>query len=143
MLFQSNAEFNRDVSKENTMLLPSSSLTTIHSRKGGDTFGWTTSPNNFSIHCTFCKLNATAHNQFLMTVVTWPTVAWPAFPCGFVAKNEEQESKTARKMARVKERGGALVPFFARLKPKIPFLGLSVLRNKTETLATQDGYFQH
>ena len=30
----------------------------------------------------------------------------------------------------------ALVSFFARPKPKIPFLGLSLLRNKTETLAT-------
>ena len=28
------------------------------------------------------------------------------FLCGFGAKNEEQESKTARKMARLKERGG-------------------------------------
>ena len=31
----------------------------------------------------------------------------------------------------------ALVPFFARSKPKIPFLGLSLLRNQTETLSTQ------
>ena len=31
----------------------------------------------------------------------------------------------------------ALVPFFARPKPKVPFLGLSLLRNQTETLATQ------
>ena len=30
-----------------------------------------------------------------------------------------------------------LVPFFARLKPKIPFVGLSLLRNQTETLAMQ------
>ena len=27
-------------------------------------------------------------------------------PCGFEAKNEERESKTARKMGRVKEREG-------------------------------------
>ena len=74
------------------------------------------------------------------------------FPCGLGAKNEEQESKTMRKMAQVKERGGgeplgsisspsflflALVSFLARPKPKIPFLGLSLLRNQTETLATQ------
>ena len=59
-------------------------------------------------------------------------------------------------MARLKRRGGvgkkgwkhrvlfslpllhffALVPFFARPKPKIPFLGLSLLRNQ-ETLAAQ------
>ena len=32
-----------------------------------------------------------------------------AFPCGFGAKNEERESKTAQKMARVKERGGVNV----------------------------------
>ena len=31
----------------------------------------------------------------------------------------------------------ALVSFLARPKPKIPFLCLSLLRNKTETLATQ------
>ena len=31
----------------------------------------------------------------------------------------------------------ALVPFFAWSKPKIPFLGLSLLRNQTETLSTQ------
>ena len=42
-----------------------------------------------------------------------------AFPCGLGAKNEE----------RVKDR--------ARPKPRIPFLGLSLLRNQTETLATQ------
>ena len=42
-----------------------------------------------------------------------------AFPCGLGAKNEE----------RVKDR--------ARPKPRIPFLGLPLLRNQTETLATQ------
>ena len=31
----------------------------------------------------------------------------------------------------------ALVSFLARSKPKIPFLGLSLLRNQTETLATK------
>ena len=43
-----------------------------------------------------------------------------------LAKNEERESKTGR-----------LVSFLARSKPKIPFLGLSLLRNPTETLAAQ------
>ena len=32
--------------------------------------------------------------------------AQQAFPCGLGAKNEERESKTARKMAQVKEQGG-------------------------------------
>ena len=63
-------------------------------------------------------------------------------------------------MAKVKERGGggekgrmgrfpsfkspsplfhflALVSFIARSKPKVPFLSISLLRNQTETLATQ------
>ena len=31
----------------------------------------------------------------------------------------------------------ALVPFLVRLKPKIPFLGLSLLLNQTKMLATQ------
>ena len=40
---------------------------------------------------------------------------------------------------RVKDRAknGTLVPFFMWPKPKIPFVGLSLLRNRTETLATQ------
>ena len=38
-------------------------------------------------------------------------------------------------MAQVKEQ--SLVSFFARSKPRIPFLGLSLLRNQTETLATR------
>ena len=38
-------------------------------------------------------------------------------------------------MAQVKEQG--LVSFLALSKPKIPFLGLSLLRNQKETLATQ------
>ena len=66
---------------------------------------------------------------------------------------------TARKMAQAKQQGGgreqrnrevsflplplplfhflALVSFLARPKPRIPFPGLSLLRNQTETLATQ------
>ena len=31
----------------------------------------------------------------------------------------------------------ALVSFLARSKPKVPFLSISLLRNQTETLATQ------
>ena len=38
-------------------------------------------------------------------------------------------------MAQVKEQG--IVSFLTLSKPKIPFLGLSLLRNQTETLATQ------
>ena len=61
------------------------------------------------------------------------------FLCGLGEKNEERESKTARKVAQVKERGHflALVSFLARSKPKVPFLGISLLRNQTETLAKQ------
>ena len=71
----------------------------------------------------------------------------------FRTKNEERESK----MAPIKELGGvgggggggsfpspsphfhflALVSFLARPKPRIPILGLSLLQNQTETLATQ------
>ena len=40
-----------------------------------------------------------------------------------------RESKTAQKMA--------LVSFLSRPKPRISFLGLSLLRNSTETLATR------
>ena len=37
-------------------------------------------------------------------IVRWPAViSSPAFPCGLRAKNEERESKTARKLAQVKE----------------------------------------
>ena len=36
----------------------------------------------------------------------------------------------------------ALVSFLARPKPRIPFLGLSLLRNQTETLATQASVIQ-
>ena len=42
----------------------------------------------------------------------------------------------ARKMAQVKERR-VLIYFLAQSKPKIPFHGLFLLRNQTETLATQ------
>ena len=41
---------------------------------------------------------------------------------------------------RVKDRAKsflALVSFLARSKPKVPFLGLSLLRNQTEALVTQ------
>ena len=74
------------------------------------------------------------------------------FRCGLGPKNEERQSETAWTMAQVKERGGGrvrvrvrvffsffltLVSFLARSKPKVPFLGLSLLRNQTETLATR------
>ena len=78
---------------------------------------------------------------------------------GFGTKNEERKSKTARKVERVKERGGvgnsfsfpspsplfhffALAPFFARPTSKIPFLGISLFRTQTEMLATQATEFQ-
>ena len=35
------------------------------------------------------------------------------------------------------ELGLPVVPFLARPKPKMPFLGLSLLRNQTQTLTTQ------
>ena len=47
------------------------------------------------------------------------------FPCGFGAKTEEGKSKTTQS------------PFFARPKPKIPFIDLSLFRNQTETPATK------
>ena len=58
-------------------------------------------------------------------------------------------SKRFRAVSKVKDRAKnvptpiplfhflALVSFLARLKPRIPFLGLSLLRDSTETLATQ------
>ena len=47
---------------------------------------------------------------------------------GLGAKNEERESK----MAPIN-----FVSFLSRPKPRIPFLGLSLLRNQTETLAVR------
>ena len=78
---------------------------------------------------------------------------------GFGTKNEERKSKTARKVGRVKERGGvgksfsfpspsplfhffALAPFFACPTSKIPFLGIFLFRTQTEMLATQATEFQ-
>ena len=55
--------------------------------------------------------------------------AQQAFLYGLGEKNEERESKTARKVA--------LVSFLARPKPKVPFIGISLPRNQTETLAKQ------
>ena len=68
-----------------------------------------------------------------------------AFPCGLGEKNEERESNTARKIAQVtltipllpQFHFLALVPCPVRPKPKVSFLGLSLLRNQTETLAMQ------
>ena len=51
-----------------------------------------------------------------------------------------RESKTARKMAPPPSPSFiflTLVSFLARPKPRIPFLGLSLLRHSTETLASQ------
>ena len=43
--------------------------------------------------------------------------------------------------ARVKDRAkNGVSTFLARPNPRIPFLGLSLLRNQTETLATQAKY---
>ena len=50
----------------------------------------------------------------------------------FEARNEEPESKTARKMGQVKQQGGEGGHFSPGQNTKIPFLGLSLLR-KTET----------
>ena len=44
-----------------------------------------------------------------------------------------EKKKDKRKGVRVV----ALVSFLARSKPKVPFLSISLLRNQTETLATQ------
>ena len=81
--------------------------------------------------------------------------------CGTWFWNKERgtKSKTARKVGRVKERGGvgksfsfpspsplfhffALAPFFARPTSKIPFLGIFLFRTQTEMLATQATEFQ-
>ena len=59
------------------------------------------------------------------------------FLCSLGAKNEELESKTARQNGASKRQGRGHVSFLARSKPKMPFLGLSLLRNLTGTLATQ------
>ena len=63
-------------------------------------------------------------DQFCMAWHWKPSLRSKAFLCGLGAKNEEQES---------------LVSFLARPVPRIPFLdlGLSLLPNQTETLATQ------
>ena len=42
---------------------------------------------------------------------------------------------------RVSKRAGRGYSFLARPKPRIPFLGLSLLRNHTETRATQASQF--
>ena len=52
-----------------------------------------------------------------------------------VAKNEERDSKTAGKMAQVQEQGKNRESRAA--KTELPFLGLSLLWNRKETLATQ------
>ena len=70
----------------------------------------------------------------------------PIVPCGSspvvrlylgktIGKTEAPEEEA---VSRSTARKVALVPFFARPKPKIPFLGLTLLRNQTETLSTQE-----
>ena len=66
----------------------------------------------------------------------------PIVPCGsspvvrlYLGKTEAPEEEA---VSRSTARKVALVPFFARPKPKIPFLGLTLLRNQTETLSTQE-----
>ena len=66
----------------------------------------------------------------------------PIVPCGsspvvrlYLGKTEAPEEAA---VSRSTARKVALVPFFARPKPKIPFLGLTLLRNQTETLSTQE-----
>ena len=54
------------------------------------------------------------------------------------SKEKGKRVKDRRKNGASKRAGLALVPFFARPKPKNSFLGLSLLQNHTEMLATQD-----
>ena len=65
----------------------------------------------------------------------WP--ALQAFVCGLGAKNEKQETKTARKMTQVKERGGGGEERKETLADKpLDFenrpLGLSCLSSRTD-----------
>ena len=66
-----------------------------------------------------------------------------ALPCvasvsvRFQSKEPGARVKDRAKKGRVIQHFFALVRFFAGPKPKISFLGLSLLRNQTETLATQ------
>ena len=53
------------------------------------------------------------------------------------SKEKGTRVKDRRKNGASKRAGLALVPFFARPKQKNSFLGLSLLRNHTEMLATQ------
>ena len=55
----------------------------------------------------------------------------------YQVKSEQIRVKDRMKNGASKRAGLALVPFFAWPKPKILFLGLSLLRNNKETLATQ------
>ena len=78
------------------------------------------------------------YGRFCALWLDFTQPAQQAFLCSSGAKNEEQESKIARKLAQVKER--VFVSFIQRSKPKIPFHGLCLLRNQMETLnATQLG----
>ena len=51
---------------------------------------------------------------FILMVLHLAQPAQQAFLCGLGAKNEERESKTARKMMQVKERGGSGSCFISR-----------------------------
>ena len=56
------------------------------------------------------------------------------------SKERGTRVKDRTKNGASKRAGMALVSFLARPKPRIPFLGLSLLRNQTETLATQASF---
>ena len=76
-----------------------------------------------------CKMRNTT--RLKQTAVAWKfgTQVQVSLPSQRFCAVSERESKTVRRLA--------VVPFLARPKPKIPFLGLSFLQNQTETLATQ------
>ena len=59
--------------------------------------------------------------------------------CGVLGRVRHRRPPSLRSKKRSKffRAISELAPFFGRPKPKIPFLGLSLLRNHTETLATQ------
>ena len=73
----------------------------------------------------------------------WSAKSWPfkmkiacvaSVSVGFRRKERGTRVKDREKSGASKR---ALVSFLARSKPKVPFLGISLLRNQTEMLATQ------
>ena len=76
-----------------------------------------------------------------MTTSLQRALAWQAFPCGFGTKNEEREPKTARKIARVKERGGGgkngrkrlLARFVPLPLPPLSFFGTRFISRAAKT----------